>query len=299
MEPSIEIAIPFYGRSDYLREAVKSVLVQVDPRWRLRVYDDNPEPDAATARWLGALGDRRVEYHVNERNLGVSGNFNRCIQGAQAQYVVLMGCDDRLLPDYVATARNALVRAGAPVVAYHPDVLVIDEEGSYVRPLVDRTKRLLRPRASEPVLLRGEPLVRSLMYGTWTYFPAILWRTEALAGRRFDDCSLVVQDVRLLLDLILDGGALCLDPTTTFEYRRHEAAASSVTLSSGERFAEERALYQECQSRLAREGWASASRAASCHLTSRLHAMVVAARCAGRGDVRAGARLLRGHAFAR
>jgi glycosyltransferase involved in cell wall biosynthesis len=299
MGPSIEIAIPFYGRRDHLEEAVLSVLGQHDPAWQLTVYDDNPVPDTESARWLSELGDPRVRYSPNGRNLGVSGSFNRCVQEAEADFVVIMGCDDRMLSDYVGSARSALSGLAQPVSAYMPGVRVIDGEGADCLPLVDRIKRRLRPSLREIAVLSGEPLARSLMHGVWTYFPAILWRREVLALHRFDDDSLVVQDIRLLVDLILEGGSLCLDPAETFEYRRHAGAASSVALSSGTRFAEESALYRDCAERFAARGWRSAERAAAWHVTSRLHSVVVVGQNIGHGRLRQAGRLLREHSLAR
>ena len=63
----------------YLEEAIRSVLNQTDPDWRLTVVDDR-FPSEAPAKWLESLGDPRITYLSNEENLGVTGNFNRCIE---------------------------------------------------------------------------------------------------------------------------------------------------------------------------------------------------------------------------
>lgn len=299
MGPRVEIAIPFYGTMPYLQEAVLSVQAQRDPDWRLRVYDDNVPADPATRRWLADLDDPRIEYETNPRNLGAAGNYNQCLARAEADWILIMGHDDRLLPDFVGAARADLAEVHGPVDVYQPRVALIDADGRRISPLADRVKVVLQPRTAAVAVLEGESLARGLMHGTWTYFPAMLWRTATIARYGFHADSDIVQDSRLLLDVILDGGRFALGPEVTFEYRRHEAASSATSLATGQRFAEERAFYADYRERLALRGWDTAARAARWHLTSRLHAVTVAAGCVRGREPRAAWRLVRDHALAR
>ena len=100
---TVDILVPFYGDAALLREAVDSVLAQDDPDWRLTVVDDRSPDDAEP--WFATLGDDRVRYLRNPANLGLTANFNRCIDFVEHDLAVLMGCDDRLLPGYVRTVR--------------------------------------------------------------------------------------------------------------------------------------------------------------------------------------------------
>src|SRR5207302_6182208 len=106
---TVDILMPYYGDESLMRTAVRSVLDQDDSRWRLTVVDDGAGPGAG--EWFGTLGDDRVRYLHNARNLGVTGNFNACLDLAEHELTVLMGCDDRMLPNYVAT-----------VIAIHEDI---------------------------------------------------------------------------------------------------------------------------------------------------------------------------------
>ena len=96
-----------------MRDAVRSVIAQSDPNWRLTVVDDGNAD--GVPEWFAGLGDDRVRYLRNERNLGVTGNFNRCLDLVEHELVMLMGCDDLMLPNYVAT-----------VLAVHRDVPTAD-----------------------------------------------------------------------------------------------------------------------------------------------------------------------------
>ncbi len=265
----LDITMPFYGDVSLLKEAVASVRAQSDPDWRLLVVDDAyPEE---VAEWFAALDDPRVEYHRNEKNVGIAANFQKCLDLASAELVTFMGCDDRMLPGYVRLARAAFESPlSKDVGVWHPGVVVIDEQGLRVSPLADRIKGSLRPTRRRPTLLGGQSLLTRLMHGNWTYFPAMCWRRDVIAEFGFRQDVSVVQDLRLLVDVVMAGWGLLLDSADAFEYRRHGGSVSSRE-RSGRRFAEESALYDEVAQQLAALGWGRAARAARWRTTSRLH----------------------------
>ncbi|OJX78905.1 MULTISPECIES: glycosyltransferase [unclassified Leifsonia] len=292
---TIDIMMPFYGDPAQLRVAVGSVLAQTDPDWRLVVIDDQ-YPDPEPGEWVRSLDDPRVHYLLNERNLGVSGNFSRSLELVENEHFVLMGCDDALEPGYVATMVAAIERF--PGTSYfQPEVRVISDQGEPVLPLTDRVKRWSRPSRSRPVLLRGEKLAVSLLRGNWTYFPSICWRTDAVrrAGG-FDAHYEIVLDLALQLTIIREGGSLALLPDLEFRYRRHEASVSSSAARYGGRFDEEREFFHDVARRLDEMGWHRAARAARRHVTSRLNALTKLPGAVRSGDGDGRSTLLR-HVF--
>jgi glycosyltransferase involved in cell wall biosynthesis len=294
--PTVDVMLPHYGRLDLVQDTVRSVLAQDDPNWRLTVVDDSGESaDDALAEWCAGLGDERVRYHRNPHNLGINRNFQQCVDMVEHDLAVLIGCDDLMLPGYVGTVRGA--HAAHPEVAIiQPGVEVVDAAGVPARTLVDLGKRVYAPRVSEPTVLAGQELAVSLLRGNWLYFPSICWRSEPLRRAGFREGLDVVQDLALVLDLVLDGESLLIEPTTCFRYRRHDASVSSAHAADGRRFAEERAFFVESADRMAARGWPRAARAARRHLSSRLNALSrlpAAARNSGLGGVRTLAR----HAF--
>ncbi len=262
--------MPFYGDPQLFRDAVESVLAQTDADWRLVVIDD-VYPDTAPGEWVQSLGDARIRYIRNEKNLGVSGNFSKSVELVENEHFVLMGCDDLLERGYVAAMRAAI--AQYPRGSYfQPGVTVIDERGRQALPLADRVKSWYRPTHAWPVELRGEKLAVSLLRGNWTYFPSICWRTDAVRRHGFDPDFDVVLDLALQLDIVLEGGTLVLLPEREFRYRRHAASVSSWTAQDGTRFDEERAFFLHAARELRERGWRHAARVASAHWSSRLNA---------------------------
>lgn len=290
----LEIVMPFYGDPAQFREAVASVLTQRDPDWRLTVIDD-AYPDTEPGEWFAALGDPRLRYLRNPENLGVRGAFQRSLDLSTGELITIMGCDDRMLPDYVGRARAGFARF--PDGAYYqPGVRVIDDTGEPARPLADRVKEHYRIESDDVEVVGGERLARSLLRGNWTYFPSICWRADAVRAHGFSDYE-VVLDLALQLDLVLDGGTMILDPETTFEYRRHLQSVSSWRADDGSRFIEEREVMHDYARRADAVGWTRAARAGRARVSSRLNALsrlpsAAASRSGGVGTLLA-------HAFGR
>lgn len=289
------ILVPYAGSSALLRETVASVLSQDDDHWTLLVVEDGPQ-DPTVGPWLRNLNDPRVRHLVNRSNLGVAGNFQRCLDLADEDYVAFIGCDDRLLPGFVSSARRGL--ASFPDVdLVQPGVRVIDADGSPAMPLGDRVKSLLA-RVSSDEVRSGEDLLTTLMLGNWTYFPAMCWRRELVASHGFRQDLDTTLDLALMASLILSDARMLVLADEFFEYRRHAGSFSSRTAQNTERFIEEARLTHEIALAAEARGWTRASRAARWRLTSRLHAGALLPSALMRGD-RQACRAIAKHAFRR
>ncbi|GAA5001782.1 glycosyltransferase family A protein [Kitasatospora paranensis] len=283
-----EILLPYYGDVRLMQDAVRSVLAQSGDDWRLTVVDDGRE--SGVPEWFEQLADPRVRYLRNETNLGVTGNFNRCVGLAEYEYLVIMGCDDLMHPDYLDVVRAAVAREPKAAMI-QPGVEVIGTDGEPFDTLVDRTKRrLYAPKGPGRALLAGEDLALSLLRGNWLYFPSICWRTAAVRRFGFRADLGVIQDLALVVDLLLAGESLATTPEVCFSYRRHAGSESSAKAYTGSRFTEAKRFFLETADRLDAHGWHRAAKASRRHLSSRLHALTLlpgAARHAGRPGVTA------------
>ena len=265
-KPSVDVLLPYWGDFELLKKAVNSVLAQSVQDWRLLIVDDCYPSDEAK-NYYSKFPDKRVAYVRHKKNMGLVKNFNYVLDQATADYCVVFGCDDIMLPDYLETA---LTRIGK-VDYYQPGVEVIDAEDNVYLPTADRIKQFLRPKKIG--VHSGERIVASLCHGNWLYFPSILWRTKTLKKYRFNDDQHNTQDVITEINIIKDGGSMFLDDAVTFQYRRSAASFSSKA-KGGTRFSEETETYMRFAEEFREMGWNQASRAARLHLTSRLHKLL-------------------------
>lgn len=268
-----EIMIPYYGDVGLMQAAVRSVLAQRDPDWRLTVVDDGQE--SGVPEWFASLGDDRVRYQRNPHNLGVTGNFRRCVDLAEFPHMIMMGSDDVMLPNYIATVRAA-IEEHPDVAIVQPGVEVINGAGQLVRPLTDEVKRrVYAPALTGRRVMGGEELAVSLLRGDWLYFPSLCWRTDAIKSANFREGLHIIQDLALIIDLVARGERLAVEPTVCFQYRRHVVSASAATAVAGTRFTEARNYFLDAADQMTALGWSRAARAARRYTASRLHAITL------------------------
>ena len=265
-EPGYEVVVAAYGQSPYLRETLESVIQNVGTAVRVTVIDDG-SPDDSVARIAEGLAGR-VGYRRNERNLGTSGTFNEAMRIGRAQYVVLVGPDDLLLPGG-GDAYERAIALGTDAGAIHPGVLVIDGSGTSARPLPDRVKGVLRPAAG---LHKGEELVVRLLLGNWTYNPAIAWRTDLVDSVPFDQSLRTAMDLDRLLRMAAQGEVLLLSDDPALAYRRHAGAVSSINRGR-QRLGEELECHARARIRFRELGWSRAMVAAQVAPTARAHGL--------------------------
>lgn len=270
----LDILIPYWGDPGYMKETVNSVLAQNSDDWLLTVVDD-AYPDLEIQEFVNGLEDSRIKYIRKEVNGGITENYRTCVSLATEEVMVILGCDDVLLPNYVETILAAHKRfPGAAII--QPGVQVIDEDSNVVKTFVDVVKqKVVRPHGNGPQLVSGEFIAANLMHGDWLYWPALAFRTDRMKAVDFRDGFPIIQDLALIMDMIYAGDQLLIEPTACFSYRRHSESASSSKLIDGSRFVGERDYFAVAAAQAKELGWTKAERAAKLRLTSRAHALAL------------------------
>lgn len=264
----LTVAIPFYKGHDYLRSAIASVVRQTSPDWRLLVVDDGPE--AGTRELVATFADSRIRYEKNAHNLGMAGNWNRCLELADTDLVNLLHNDDELLPDYVATMLAA-DREHPDAAAFFCRARVIDAQGQPVFSFVDWVKRFLRPKSQGPIVLQGESGVGALMRGNFIMCPTVCYRKSRLPPGGFREEWRMVLDLDNYVRLLLAGKTIVGVPAEAFAYRRHAENATTAYTESLLRFDEESRLHDAVAVLARQRGWAGVARVAAAKRVIKLH----------------------------
>ena len=170
----------------------------------------------------------------------MAGAFNRALEISDADYTLILGHDDVVLPGLVPSMIEAILVDDVPGMI-QAGIQVIDRDGNPSRELVDMVKRLIAPRGD--VTLSGQRLVTRLAAGNWMYHPGIAWRTQLALSERFDESMLVCMDMDLALRLAFAGHSLRVLSEPGVSYRRHPASVSSA-LEARTRFDEETRVYR-------------------------------------------------------
>lgn len=285
---TLHVVVPYWGDPGHLVDAVASVRAQTTPDWLLTIVDDG-YPGTAAADHVAALADPRIDYTRNPERLGPNGNTYRASRLVRGEYLCMMGHDDLLEPGYAELVVGRM-EADPAVVAVQPGVTVIDSDGAVRGGLADRVKAAIAPRA---VTLGGEAAARSLLAGNWLYTPSLTYRAAAVETVPFHPGIDAIHDLAFVMDLLLDGGLLAVDPTPAFRYRRHRSSDSSQRARDGVRFEQEQRYFGEVAAQLRARGWNRAARAAQLHVFSRLHAAKVGVDLLAARDVARAGQVLR------
>jgi glycosyltransferase involved in cell wall biosynthesis len=114
--PRFSVVIPSRNRLALLNHAIDSVRRQSFSDWEVVVSDNASDEDYGGA--IRALDDPRVRCLRSDVPLSVTDNWNCALRGAIGDYVVMLGDDDALAPDYFE-ALQAIIRAfDEPEIVY-------------------------------------------------------------------------------------------------------------------------------------------------------------------------------------
>lgn len=95
------ILVPLYNTPEkFLNEMIESVLAQTYSNWELCLADGSDAKHRGVMNTCKkyAKQDARIKYEKLEKNLGISGNTNACIDMASGDYITLFDHDDLLHP---------------------------------------------------------------------------------------------------------------------------------------------------------------------------------------------------------
>ena len=124
--PIISVCMPVYNGARYLSESITSVLQQTFTDFELIVVDDGSTDQSASI--IQSFNDARLTYIKNDEQLGLVGNWNKCIEVASGEYLCIFHQDDVMLPQNLKKKINQLTNNPAVGFVYS-DVLLINEKG--------------------------------------------------------------------------------------------------------------------------------------------------------------------------
>ncbi|HEY0433082.1 MAG TPA: glycosyltransferase, partial [Chitinophagaceae bacterium] len=87
-QPWASFCMSTYKRPQFLRKQLDSLLRQTFPGFQIIISDNDPE--ASGQGVVDAFNDARIIYQCNGENLGMVKSFNRSLQRAQSEFVVMI-----------------------------------------------------------------------------------------------------------------------------------------------------------------------------------------------------------------
>lgn len=221
----ITIAIPTYQRLNYLQAAVKSALDQTYPNIEILISQDPTIEglDPAIRNWSQNIASQQpqVSYQANACNLGLAGNWNAVAAAAKGEYIVIIGDDDLLLPNFVETLINA-ARSDAEVV--FSNHYIIDSQGNQLLQESHQcTQRYHRDKMPPGQLIDPE---------IWVWQNSIpllsaMIRTSTVQQLQFKE-DLNTPEIELFLRIAQAEGTFVFVPEYLAAYRVHQQSATNT-----------------------------------------------------------------------
>jgi len=229
--PEISVIMPVYNASQYLKEAVDSILSQTYSDFELIVVDDGSTD--STLGILSGIDDRRLKI-VGQPHAGITSALNMGIRCARGRYIARMDADDISLPTrfekQVAYLQN------------HPEVGMIGSE--YLE--IDSGGRVIGERHLP--LCDREIRAAIIKYNPFCHSSVMIRRGVLDMAGLYDERFCVAQDYELWFRVIrhtqvanigeplvmhrVHGNALAV--TTRDEQLKAEVKARGLAILSGQ-----------------------------------------------------------------
>lgn len=218
----VSVCIPTYQHASFLPTAIESVLRQTFEDFELIVVDNASTDKTQEVVTRYVKSDPRARYFRNASNLGMVGNWNRCLEYATGDYVKILCSDDVLDPECLQAAVEVLdsrpnvglVTCGRQVVDANLGflhVLQFSDQGG-----VWSGSEAIR-RSLEKLNPIGEPT-------------AVVFRRQ-LAARGFNPLVNQLADIEMWLH-ILQQADLYFDPRPLCQFRQHPNQCTQENVKS-------------------------------------------------------------------
>lgn len=122
--PCASVCLPVYNGAMYIGGAIRSICEQTFEDLEV-IISDNASTDGTQALCReAATRDSRIRYFRGDINRGLAWNFNRAFELATGQYLVWIGHDDVMEPNYI--------RRCVEEIEQHADTVLCFTNSSYI-----------------------------------------------------------------------------------------------------------------------------------------------------------------------
>lgn len=119
----LSVCIPVYNGEKFIIETINSVLNQTYEYFELLVIDNNSTDK--TIELVQKIKDKRLRIIKNKTNVGMAGNFNRCLELAKGDYIQILCADDLL-------EKNCLLEKVQFIKSHKENLVIITNNTSII-----------------------------------------------------------------------------------------------------------------------------------------------------------------------
>ncbi|RYD89373.1 MAG: glycosyltransferase, partial [Sphingobacteriales bacterium] len=186
--------VPTYNSEKWIQLCINSILVQTYTGYGIIILDSGSTD--GTLDWIRSVGDPRITIYTTEKRLNISENWGRMVSIPKNEFMTIMGHDDILYPNYLATI-DQLITTNPDAGLYQTHFNFIDENGDLIRGCTPMQARITPAELLESIL-------RNTMEITATGFMVRSAQYDAVGGIPLYP-NLLYADIELWLKLVLNS----------------------------------------------------------------------------------------------
>ena len=222
-KPLVSVCIPIFNNEDYIKETVLSIIEQSYVNIELIIVDDSSKDKSIeiVKQLIKSYPGKRIKLYENEKNLGMVGNWNKCLSLCTGKYIRLICADDRIDSSLIEK-EVTILESDETLVATSTDSIFIDSNGKNKGPY----KRYKKSGA-----VFGEEIVRASFAHRDLYGPplAILFRKSVYDKTGgFDERFNFILDYDFFTKLFLQGNVFVQHAPLTYFRIRHDSNTGKV-----------------------------------------------------------------------
>lgn len=209
--------VPTYNSDRWIQPCINSILAQTYSGFDIIIFDTGSTD--GTLAWIKSLENSRIRICTTDVRLGIVENWQRFTTVKRNEYMTIMGHDDLLYPDYLATI-DKLIEKHPDAGLYQTHFNFIDGKGELIRACAPMNAKLT------PAAFLASVLQNTLEI-TATGFMVRSKDYDAIGGIP-PYPSLLFADIELWLSLIMKS-YLAVAPKNCFGFRLHIDNTSKAT----------------------------------------------------------------------
>ena len=238
IESKITIIVPVYKVEPYIRKCVESIIGQTYRQIEVILVDDGSPDNCGAICDEYARADSRIIV-IHTENEGVYMAEKKALDVATGDYLMFVGADDWVEPDFCETALKLALENNVQMVAFMFNNVFEDRDHTITekRPAVFRKPGYME--ASEAVrhlILRDSSLA--------SYLCNKLFKRSLFDGFRFPE-GRVLQDQAITYLMVLKAGRIYVSNAVLYNYLQHSGSITNSISNSIKKYASLFAIYQE------------------------------------------------------
>ncbi len=215
--PLVSVVMSVYNGSEWLDEAIRSVIDQSYSNWEFIIVDDGS--DEPTKKILkNYANDPRFKFITNDQKKGLTKNLNLAIEKTSGEYIARLDGDDICMPDRFQKQVDYLNKNNKTSVV-SGFIIFIDEKGNQTGTWEDDRKNVTWPQIKS-----------TLPWKCCLAHPSVMIRKQIFRKYHYNETQFHSQDWDLWLQLAADNKIIEKIPETVLYYRVHTRSITATSL---------------------------------------------------------------------